>query len=432
MLIRVLLIVPIALACAGAAVHAEPPLATADSVAVDDLLRIALRDNPELAAMRAGAGAAAARPAQARALPDPRFSYGWMGEHLETARGPQSSTYSLSQEIPFFGKRGLMGQMAERGARIAGESVRAMELEIAAEVRRMAAELVYLDEGLGIQAEDRRLLEEIHAIARTKYTTGTGRLENVAKIEVEQAENETEILMLERERQVARAELNRLLGRAPDSALPRIAGRPAPGPVAPVHPDSLNVLAEGRPEVRAAAEAIAASEAAVRLARRNYFPDFMVGGQYLVVEKGMSESPEAGTDAWMLELGVNVPIWRGKLGAGVREARQMEAESRAGRESARLRVQQEIVASEAHVRRTGEIVAVYGDKFIPRAEVALASARSGYQTGAVDFLDLLDSERLLISTRLAAAAARADFAKSAADLARATAQPLPAAAGVTP
>ena len=433
MLIRVLLTLPIALACAGAAVRAEPPPPAADSIMVDDLVRLALRDNPELAAMRAGAAAAAARPAQARALPDPRFTYGWMGEHLETARGPQSSTYSLSQEIPFFGKRGLMGQMAERGARASAEQVTAAELGLAAEVRGVAAELFYVDEALAIQGEDRRLLEDIHDIARTKYTTGTGRLENVAKVEVELAENEKEILNLNRDQDVARAEMNRLLGRGPETPLARITSGPPPGPGATLAPDSLAALGEARPELRAAGEAIAASEAAVRLARRSYFPDFMLGGQYYVVEKGMSASPEAGTDAWMLEFGVNLPIWRQKLGAGVREARQIEAESRAARDNERIRIGSEITTAASHVRRTREIVDVYRDKLIPRAEIALSSARSGYQSGGVDFLDLLDSERALIAARLADAAARADYVKSAADLARATAQPLPVPiAGVTP
>lgn len=394
-------------------------------------MRLAVRDNPELIAMRAGAQAAASRPAQARALPDPRFTFGWMGEHIETARGPQTLSYGLSQEIPFFGKRGLMGEMAEREAGVSAERVRATELALAAEVRRLGTETIYLDEALATQSEDRRILHEIGEIASTRYATGQSRLEDVARIEVELAENEQELLALRREREVAAAELNRLLGREIATPLPPLSGAPDPEPSLIAATDSLVATGGARPELRAAEEAIARSDAAARLARRNYFPDFMVGAQYLIVDEDMSPSPEAGTDAWMLELGVNVPIWFGKLGAGVREARHMQVESRAALAAEQNRVRSEIAIAAAQVRRLREVVAVIRDRLLPQAELALGSARSSYRSGWIGFLDLLDTERSLIRARLAAARARADLARAAAELARATAQPLPAPSGVT-
>ena len=434
MRIRVLLALPLLILCSAALAEPQPAPDSLSPSGVEDLVRLALRDNPELASMRAAAQAAAARPAQARALPDPRFTYGWMGEHLETARGPQSSQFGLSQEFPFFGKRGLMGQMAEREAGVSAERVRAMELALAAGVRQLAADIAYLDGAVSIQSEDRRLLGEIREIANTRYATGEGRLEDVARIEVELAENEQELLALHRDREVMASELNRLLGRDAVTTVTPLAGAVGPDPSLLAAADSL--VASGgdapRPELRAAETAIARSEAAARFARRSYFPDFMLGAQYFVVDEGMSPSPEAGTDAWMVELGVNLPIWFGKLGAGVREARQMQVESRAALAAERNRVRSEIVAAAAQVRRLSEIVAVNRDRLLPQAELALSSARSSYRAGGIGFLDLLDTERSLIRARLTAARARADLARAAAELARATAEPLPQPSGVTP
>jgi outer membrane protein TolC len=395
---------------------------------VEDLVRLALRDNPDLIAVRAGAGAAAARSEQASALPDPRFTVGWMGEHLETARGPQTLTYSLSQEFPFPGKRGLMSEVASREARVAGERVRAMELALTAEVRRLAAGLIYLDEAAAIQREDQMLLQEIRKIASTRYATGSGRLEQVARIEVELAETEQELLDLARERDMTAIELNRLLGRDPALPLGQLAQPPSPEPAAvaaATAPDTLSSSELMRPELRAAEEEIARSDAAARLAGRGYLPDLMLGFEYLVVDKGMSTNPEAGTDAWMVEVGVDLPIWIGNRRAGVREAEQLQAESRAARAAEEKRIRSEVVTAEAQVRRLSEVVDLHRSKLLPRAELALSSARASYGSGTMGFLDLMETERALIRSRLAAARARADLARSTADLARATAQPLP-------
>ena len=46
----------------------------------------------------------------------------------------------------------------------------------------------------------------------------------------------------------------------------------------------------------------------------------MLGFQYLMVDEGESPSPEAGMDAWMVEVGVTLPIWRGSVNSAVDEA----------------------------------------------------------------------------------------------------------------
>lgn len=424
---------------AGAQPATPAAPAPADTATVVELVAIALRDNPELAAARAGAEAAAARPGQATSLPDPVFTYGWMGEHLETVRGPQSSIFGVSQEIPFFGKRGLAGEVATHAARATSEEVRAMELEVAAQVRQSAAELLYLDAARAASALDRRLVAEILDIARTRYETGRGRLEDVARAEVELATNEREGLDLALARDVEAVEMNRLLGRPPDAPLPPLgdplAASPDSIPFLGALPPGAPAFARGavdslvaaRPELEAAAATIAGSEAARRLAGRAYWPDLMLGFQYYVVDRGDSTSPEAGMDAWMIEFGVSLPIWLGARNAGVREAEAMRAEGLAARSAAATRIRSEIAAAAARVRRTAEIAALYRTTIIPRVEIALASARSGYQTGQVEFGELLDSERALVGAHLALARARADLTAGAADLARATGRPLPTA-----
>jgi outer membrane protein TolC len=354
-----------------------------------------------------------------------------MGEHLETARGPQSSRFGISQEIPGFGRRGLAGDVAKREAESAVHSVLAFELELAAEVREVAAELRYLDVARRIRTEDQALLAHLRSAAGIRYETGSGRLEDVARIEVELGRSEQALLALDRDREIAGAELNRLLGRPPTSPLPELGAGPGAedaAAAADAAADTLSPFAAGpseRPELRAAEAEVAASDAARRLAGRRNVPDFMLGFEYYVVEPGDSVSPEAGTDAWMIEVGVRLPIWRSGIGADADAAAARQAESRATRAAEEARIAAEVQAAASRVRRGREILALYSTTLIPRAETGLASARANYQTGRSDLRDLLDAARMRVEAELDGARAAADVAQAEAHLDRALARPLP-------
>src|SRR5690606_10571075 len=78
-----------------------------------------------------------------------------------------------------------------------------------------------------------------------------------------------------------------------------------------------------RHEVRAADALIERSERSIALARKNYWPDFVVGAGMINVGgsgSAMTAPPDSGKNAWTLSVGVTVPIWRDKLKAAVREA----------------------------------------------------------------------------------------------------------------
>jgi cobalt-zinc-cadmium efflux system outer membrane protein len=117
-----------------------------------------------------------------------------------------------------------------------------------------------------------------------------------------------------------------------------------------------------------------------------------------------------------LMAGVNLPVWRSKLAAGVEEgtARRLAAE-----ESVR-----EVTASIdgdlgnllQRIPLLEDQVDLYENVLIVQARESLQSAESAYATGTAGALDLLDAERVLFQVRIAAARARTDLAISDAKL----------------
>ncbi|MBI4466406.1 MAG: TolC family protein, partial [Acidobacteria bacterium] len=90
------------------------------ALVLDELIREALENNPAVHAALRRVEAQRRRVPQARALPDPRVSVGWMGnlKPFGVMREDPSSYRSVgaTQEIPFPGKLKLRGEVADREA----------------------------------------------------------------------------------------------------------------------------------------------------------------------------------------------------------------------------------------------------------------------------------------------------------------------------
>ncbi len=167
-----------------------------------------------------------------------------------------------------------------------------------------------------------------------------------------------------------------------------------------------------RPELAAAGARVAAAEARVDLALREYFPDFTLVGSYNRLWQERDLQPFVGIQ-------LNVPLQLGRRRAAVEEAeaRLEQARSRhlAIRDEVRLGVQSgaDRLAEAAHVIR------LFRDRLLPAAEDQVAAARSGFETGRNSFLALIDAERNLRNVELGYEETLANLGRRRAELDRA-------------
>jgi len=170
----------------------------------------------------------------------------------------------------------------------------------------------------------------------------------------------------------------------------------------------------------------------IRLAKKEYFPDFTVGFNYTVVadrddSMGRLNPPEGnGDNASAVVLGFNIPLWEGKLMSGVREAKELKYASE--RAYDRLENQMQFSVRDGVIRAETSLdqLELYEKVLIPQAEQALESTQSAYSTGTLNALDLIDSERFLLNARVAHARLVADYMIALADIERAIGTAFPA------
>ncbi|NOR21734.1 MAG: hypothetical protein GQ476_03445 [Candidatus Aminicenantes bacterium] len=385
--------------------------------ALSELIEEALSQNPQIKAARNEWEASLQVIPQAKSLPDPMLSYSYFGQSVETRLGPQRNKFSLSQKFPFFGKLSLKGEIARKGASVLEEQYMAVKLNIVLKVKKAFFSLFWLDRAIRIAQEEKEVLERLTKIAEKKYETGEANQQDVLKAQLEISKVQDKILILNQRRRAIAAELNALLNRRPDSLVGEIEEFEVPE--LRFELEKLYEWArEMRPELRKAQHFIEKNEESLKLAKKNYFPDFRLMFDYIDIGGGTTTNIKDGRNSWMASVGINIPIWRKKLHAAEAEAAAKLKASQDSYENVQNETLSRVNELFFEVETASEQVNLYKYSLLPLAEQSLKASEVGYLTGKVDFLDLLDAERMVLLIRIGYFKTIADLGKSLAQLER--------------
>ena len=366
-------------------------------VPAETLVQYALANNPTIQAARYRARSLGARVPQAASLPDPQLLTSVFLEEIQTAAGPQEVALSLSQRFPWFGKRALRSQVAYHDGMAAYARVAVEELNVIEQVKRAYYDLYFVQSAI---RETRRLqprLEDVIKIAETKYETnvaGAG-LESVLQAQVELSKLKMTLIQLEQARTKAQARLAGTLHLPPKT---RFEAVPQVERTNVAHTAELLVqLSEScQPELDALRREVSRDRSAIDLASREYWPDVTTSFNWYEMGSGGISPVANGQDAYSLGIGVNLPIYRKRLDAAVREAQWKTASSRRRYAAMRDQVQSEVQTLYAQFQEQHQVLGILESEILPRAERSLGLTMESYRTGAQDFQQLIDTYRTLL------------------------------------
>jgi outer membrane protein TolC len=302
-------------ACPARAAASQPPSAPAfvntSELSIEALIEQVLARNPSLAEMIAVWQAATARYPQVTSLEDPMFAATIGPGTIAPDDAAVEFAYRLeiSQKLPFSGKLRLRGENALAEASAAGHDVDAMRLQLIESARMAFADYYLVDRALTVRDQSLRLLQDFRKNAQARYETGQVTQQDVLQADVEIGREEDRRLELEQMREVTIARINTLMHLAPDSPLPP---PPKELPVMEKLPDAQALRAAAlarRPDLQARADRIAAEEAALALAHKEFYPDIEPFFMYDRFMGNMSDNRDL---AAMLGVRLNLPVYKGR------------------------------------------------------------------------------------------------------------------------
>jgi cobalt-zinc-cadmium efflux system outer membrane protein len=314
------------------------------------------------------------------------------------------SIFSVQQLFERGGKRELRMEAADHN--IAASRGDYADIQRQQKLALYAAyyDLAAAQERQRITAETAASFQKAVGAVERRLSAGDIARTDVARIRVDALRAQNDLRTTEAERRKAQSALAYIIGAERDAD--RITAVDAwPDLGATGNAFEIDKALAGRADVQAALSRVAAATKNRELARALRTRDVTGSVQFEHFPSDFSNNT--------FGVGVSIPLFTNYYFDG--EIRRAEVELDVARENferVRALALGEIVNSRADLDSAYDRLRRFGDVLIKEAQTAADGAEFAYSRGAIGVIDLLDARRQLYATRLEAAVAQADYAKS--------------------
>lgn len=348
-----------------------------------DVIRIASDRRAEIQAARARSRAGEARPIIVSALEDPMLSPSL--DHLPFMMGGANVSLTLEQRIPLSGIRShrrasaladLDRLRADANRTALDVAVQAANAFLMLQQRRRTAALVEEQTGFA---------RDVVNAANARYAGGTAPQADVLRAEVEVARLNAYAKALVSEVRGGEAMLNASLALDADLPVPALVplafALPIPAWVA------IKTALTSRPELAAGRADVVRADADVLVMRDMYRP-------MATIRSGPAYTMAEGR-GWMAMVGVSLPIWRGKLRAGVAEAQAMRAMSEAELQAMARMIEGDAAVAGSQLQAARDRQGALNSDVLPRARMVIEPAVAGYAAGQLPLVSVIEAVQAL-------------------------------------
>lgn len=385
-----------------------------DDPALDGLVQRALAANTDLRVARANLrrAQAALRVTRSDLLPGGQVSGGANYGNGQGGGGNQgggfagggSSQWSyngaatVDWEIDLFGRIARSIEAASGDAQAIEAARDRVALTVAAETARAYVDACALAEAAAVTRESIGIAERELTIQQARERAGAGMRMDLERSATTLANVRATLPSIEGRRQASLFELTALLGATP-SEVPEVAKAclKAPRPVAEIPVGDGRALLARRPDVREAERRLAAETARIGVATAQLYPSISLGGS----GNFFRNDAVRGGDSFTFGLGPLISWDWGALFAGRSYVQQAEASAQAalatfdGAVLTALKEAEQTLARYAAEGRRNEQLS----KAARHAQAAYDLAGRRQRAGSISFLELIDTQRELLTAR---------------------------------
>jgi len=385
----------------GASVRAQTP--APGGLTLAGAIERALSANRTIAAARLQRPVDVAGIGVAQERLNPEISY-------EASKETPRQAISGVLPIELGGKRQRRIEVAQATVAVTEADVARVIAEVRNDVRRSYFDAVAATLRVSIAEDVRALAARARDAAQARVSAGDVPQSDLTQAELALANAENDVTAARGEADATRAELNALLGQAPETSL-QLADDLTAG-VVPTLQDAIAQSTQANAEVAVIDRQIAQQTAKLNLAKALQTPDVSAGSAFTY-----DAEPEF-RYGWRLSFGATLPIFtRHRAGVLVEEAEL--ARLKAEREAVLSRIGGSIAAALLRAASAREQVARYQSDILPRALDAERQAQAAYAGGQIGSPALVQALQIARETRARGLQASIDYQHALADLERA-------------
>lgn len=318
------------------------------------------------------------------------------------AGDPKSNYYDAgfdaSWEIDVFGGTRRKVEAAEASLQAQEESLKSTWVSLAGEVAGSYVQLRTLQKRLEVAQSNLTLQSETLELLESRYAAGLSDNLAICQMKYNLEQTRSQIPSIRTSIEGTLNTLAVLTGKMPGN-LHETLSKPTPIPV-PALTRLVGVPANAlrqRPDIRAAERRLAAQTARIGEATANLYPKFYLNGSIGLESLSSSDFLEANSRTWNFGPAVSWPVFNaGSIRANIQIQNELQTQASLQYETIVLNAVKEfrdtLVGFVQEQERRDALL-----KAVESAAMAVSLAQDQYQNGLVDFSNVIDAQRSLLS-----------------------------------
>lgn len=354
------------------------------------------RNNPEIQAFELRYNIAEEKVNEVNTLPDTQVSAGYFVSEPETRTGAQRARFSVKQMLPWFGTITARENYASSMAETQYVDIAIAKRKLALAVSQSYYKLYAIRAKQRVLDENIELLETYERLALTSVEVGKASAVDVLRLQIRQNELVQKKDVLEQDYLAEQVAFNNLLNRDETIAVTVVEEMFIPEEDALILTENLQL----NPELLRYDKLYESVEQSELLNQKESAPNIGFGLDYVPV----SERPDLsfsdnGKDIVMPMVSISIPIFNNKYKSVTKqnELKQLQIQSQ---KADRLNKLETLLADAQYSRETTRIKFNIQSDNLKQANDAEQILIKNYETGTIDFNDVLDVQELQLKFQI--------------------------------
>lgn len=363
---------------------------------LETLIEEALANNPEIHKFQLQYSIASEKTNEVNTIPNTEFSVGYFVSEPETRTGAQKAKVSVKQMVPWFGSITARENYVSSLADAKYQDIVIAKRKLVASVSQSYYNLYALKAKQQVLDENIDLLETYETMALTSVTTGKASAVDVLRLQMRQNELERLNQVLTHDYLAEQTFFNKLLNREGSMVVDLINEL-----AIPLENDLVNLQdLQLHPELTKYDKLYLSIEQSELLNQKESSPMFGFGLDYIAVaERPDMSFSDNGKDIVMPMVSLSIPIFNKKYRSQTKQNELWQQEILAQKQE-RLNKLESILDKAINNRIAARISNDTQAKNLKQAKNAEEILIKSYETGTIDFNDVLDIQELQLKFQI--------------------------------
>ncbi len=357
---------------------------------LQEYINIALENSPEVQQFDAQYRRISEKKEEVNTLPNTEFGAGYFVSEPETRTGPQKFKLSVKQMIPFFGTISARENYVSSLADASYQDMMVVKRKLMASVAQLYYKLYELKAKQNVLDENIELLKTYEKLALTSVGVGKASAVDVLRLQIRQNElNQQKEVLVETFSGIEKA-FNKLLNQDINTSISVVDSLPIPAEAAKIQPSNLQL----HPELVKFDKMYTSVEKSELLNQKEKQPMIGFGLDYVNVAKRTDmDMAENGKDIVMPMISLSIPIFN-KKNTSVTKQNKLQQEEILSQKQQRYNTLETVLYKAVSDRNAAMISHKTQLKNLEQAKNAEQILVKSYETGTIDFNDVLDIQEL--------------------------------------